>query len=496
MRGVTIAGLRTRLTVERESANAGVWPVQRPTELAHTWMLAWNLWSGQWSGAGRITSLQHQRLVDLVQFARRRSPYYSEIYRSLPRSGWTLAQLPVVTKRELMDRFDDVVTNRQISWNVVKTFVDMPRCIGAPLLGKYMAWRTSGTTGTPGVFLHDANALAVYDALLLARGWPNFIATASWAGLAGSPRSVVLIAADGGHYAGIASWRRLEQVYPWFSGNSHVLPVVSPMARLVDALNELRPAALITYPSVMALLATEQRFGRLRMRPALLVSGGEQLVDVERARIEATFECRVQDVYACSECDYVAFGCRHGRLHVNAEWIILEAVDSAHSAVGPGAASHTTLLTNLVNRVQPIIRYDLGDSITVCEEPCPCGSVLPAIRIEGRTDDMLRFSPAPGRVVAVSPMAIADSLEQLPAVRRFQVIQTGAMALAVRLEAEAGTDELDAWSSAQKALNEYMAAQGLSDVTIVRASETPCADPRSGKFRHVIRAIDEGQTPS
>ena len=35
-----------------------------------------------------------------------------------------------------------------------------------------------------------------------------------------------------------------------------------------------------------------------------------------------------------------------------------------------GVRSHTVLLTNLANLVQPLIRYDLGDSVTLLEGWC------------------------------------------------------------------------------------------------------------------------------
>ena len=65
----------------------------------------------------------------------------------------------------------------------------------------------------------------------------------------------------------------------------------------------------------------------------------------------------------------IAFDCRYGNLHLNADWVILEPVDAALRPVPPGTPSHSTLLTNLANRVQPILRYDIGDSVTMLPDP-------------------------------------------------------------------------------------------------------------------------------
>ena len=58
----------------------------------------------------------------------------------------------------------------------------------------------------------------------------------------------------------------------------------------------------------------------------------------------------------------MTYECRHRRLHVNADWYLVEPVDRRGTPVPPGRPSHTTLITNLANTVLPIIRYDIGDS--------------------------------------------------------------------------------------------------------------------------------------
>lgn len=59
--------------------------------------------------------------------------------------------------------------------------------------------------------------------------------------------------------------------------------------------------------------------------------------------------------------------CRRGRLHVNSDWFILEPIDAAGRPTPPGERSDSVLVTNLANRVQPVIRYDLGDSVVMDE---------------------------------------------------------------------------------------------------------------------------------
>jgi hypothetical protein len=99
---------------------------------------------------------------------------------------------------------------------------------------------------------------------------------------------------------------------------------------------------------------------------------------------------------------------------VNADWILLEPVDEHYRAVPRGVPSHTALLTNLANRVQPLIRYDLGDSVTLLDRACECGSPLPSIRVEGRCDDVIALRNASSESVKLLPLAITTVLEDRP----------------------------------------------------------------------------------
>jgi phenylacetate-CoA ligase len=165
---------------------------------------------------------------------------------------------------------------------------------------------------------------------------------------------------------------------------------------------------------------------------------------------------------------------------VNNDWVILEPVDGAYQPVPTGQASQTVLLTNLANRVQPIIRYDLGDSITVDPDPCPCGSPLPAIQVEGRQDDVLYLQAPDGESVPILPMALATVVEEVPCVTRYQIIQTAPAELNLRIEAS--YENLQVGEIVTQRLREYLGALGLPSIQIVGSAEQPTRDPVSGKY--------------
>ncbi|WP_307037464.1 hypothetical protein [Arthrobacter sp. B3I4] len=143
------------------------------------------------------------------------------------------------------------------------------------------------------------------------------------------------------------------------------------------------------------------------------------------------------------------------------------------------------LLTNLANLVQPLIRYDLGDSVIAKADPCPCGNPLPAIHVAGRHDDVLRLEDAGGAAVRVLPLALTAPVDGAPGVYRFQLVQSGPATLRVRLELEPGAVGEAVWTDVSAKLGGFLAGQGLSNVQLVRAAEAPQGG-RSGKFHEVI----------
>lgn len=446
----------------------------------------WQIWRAIRQEPAEIKQVQRRRAADLVAFARDFSPFYYRHYRHLPAAGdYPWHELPPVTKSTLMEHFDEWVTDPAITRAGVDGFTADASQVGQPFLSRYAVYTTSGTTGSPGLFLHDRAALAVYDLLWLLRGW------LPWQGLWRLGSSLrpdfaeVFMLATGGHFAGVANMERLRRRYPWMARRLHSLSILLPLAEVVGQLNELQPTVLATYPTALPLLAQEQRDGRLRIRPQFIATSGEWLVPAVQEEAAVTFGCPIRDIYGCSEFVYMAFACDQGRLHLVADWLMLEPVDAAYRPVPPGELSHTTLLTNLANRVQPIIRYDLGDRTALDAAPCPCGSRMPTVRVEGRRDEVLAFRQDGGALVQVLPMALATVIETTPGVRRYQLIQTGPKTLRVRLEVRTDAGAPSVWRSVTANLQNFLASQGVSGVTINKAEEKPYRDPRTGKFRQV-----------
>ena len=443
-------------------------------------------------GAEGIRARQASRLRALLQSARQRSALYREL---LPPAGEPvdLAALPVVTKALLMRRFDDWVADDAITLPSLHEFMADPQHIGGAYLGRYIVWESSGTSGEPGVFVQDARAMAVYDALEALRRHTLRPLQRMFDPLYLSER-LAFVGAIGGHFASVVSLERLRRLNPWMSVAFHSLSILQPTAAIVEQLNALAPTILVSYPTAVALLAEQARRGALTIRPAEIWTGGETLTDPVRHFVEHSFGCTVCNSYGASEFLSIGWECAHGRMHANTDWVILEPVDEQHRPVAPGRASHTTLLTNLANHVQPIVRYDLGDSMRIDNQPCPCGSPLPVITVQGRHDDPLVLRDAHGRRFTWLPLALSTLLEEEAGVFDFQLLQRDARSIAVRVGADGGGAPQDARLAVQrcsKALRELAERDGFAGLRIVEEPGAPLVHGHSGKVKRVI-ATPEG----
>ncbi len=300
-------------------------------------------------------------------------------------------------------------------------------------------------------------------------------------------RVAALFVADG-HIGASVALESARRRSTFLASRARVFSVLRPAADLVKEIDEFQPTVLEGYPSALALLASEQRAGRLTIRPLLAITAGEQLTAALRADIESTFGCPVQNRYASAEFPGLSMECRHGLFHFNSDWYLLEPVDENYQPVAPGVVSHTVLVTSLANRVQPLIRYDLGDRVKLTGTPCACGNRLPGITVEGRTSDLLLFDASDGTTVTVLSLALVTVIEEIPGVHRCQAVRPGPRALSVRLEMSSDADPAQVWRAVDERLQAFFAAQGTARVVVEHAAEPPAIDPRSGKYRQVWSA--------
>ncbi|BBZ61655.1 phenylacetate--CoA ligase family protein [Mycolicibacterium monacense] len=452
--------------------------------------VVWDVCRTAREGQAGITRRQLQRLREIVAYARAGSTHYRRIYRGVPEDVSTVGQLPVVTKAELMSHFDEWVTDPSATRAGVDAFLADPDNVGRDFLGRYVVCTTSGATGSPAILLHDHSALAVYNAVGYARSLPTVLLSPRkvWQLLRGRGH-LAAVFVTGGHFLGNTMMARRVRRIPWRARTQRIFSAMAPMDELVAELNAFRPVMLSGYPSALVALAHQQQAGRLHIRPMLVSAAGETLSAANRRLIGAAFGCRVSNYYGSSEAVGLTFECAAQRLHVNSDWYIVEPVDASNRPVPAGQFSDGVLITNLANRIQPLIRYQMSDRVAIDPHPCGCGSPFPAMDVIGRTDDTLVFPKRAGGSVQILPLAIATVAEESPGITACQLIQRAPSTLTVRLRvAEPDTEQAE-WDALRERLVAFLSAHGATAVRIEKAAEPPALNPRSGKFRQVYSEV-------
>jgi phenylacetate-coenzyme A ligase PaaK-like adenylate-forming protein len=433
----------------------------------------------------RAQQMQREQRLHALLEAARRSPLYRRHLGTQPVDRVRLTDLPPLRKADLMPHFDQWVTEPEVRLDDVRRFVADPARIGQAFLGRYVVWESSGSSGEPGLFVQDAAAMAVYDALEALRRPTLRPLQRAFDPLYLSER-IAFVGATGGHFASTVSIARMRRLNPALRHALHEVSFLQPLARIDAALQAIDPTIVATYPSAAVLLAQEQSAGHLRARVQEVWTGGESLSPAMRRFVEQTFGCPVVDSYGASEFFAIGCECRCGRMHLNSDWVILEPVDARMHPVPPDQPCETVLLTNLANHLQPLIRYDLGDRVTVRSAPCECGSTLPVIEVQGRCDDTLWFESGGGRRVAVLPLALTTVLEVDAELFDFQLEQIGPRALELRtaLHGEAALAQL---RKGRQALLRFLARQGADGIDVGLRSGCAYQPGRSGKVQRVVR---------
>ena len=430
----------------------------------------------------KVLELQKERFDHLVAYARENSPFYRELYADLE-SRPSMDSLPVTSKRMLMGAFDDWLTDPTLNLSKVNAFLANPDNIGKRLDKKCIVNLTSGSSGTPCKVLYDNRTFNIMNAIYFSRLFS--ISDLLKMGIKGAKYFTIenpTFSAPYNSYRSQVLMTRLNQY------RCKVVNVDTPPSKIVEELNRFKPSIFFAYPTSMQLLLPDIKSGKLKINPDIIVLGGETCSPALRKELKANFRGKILNTYSCTEASMITTECSEGHQHINMDWVILEPVDEHNQRVPNGVMSHKVLLTNLSNLLQPFIRYEVTDRIIIYDEPCKCGSVMPYLYVEGRTDDILEFEGTQG-TVGISPMALTDPAD-LDGVLQFQLVQKNHHRLELRLLCNEGYDRLERFGEVKKQLLVMLQNMKVENVEIALSDELPKTNPVSGKLRLVIKELE------
>jgi phenylacetate-CoA ligase len=210
----------------------------------------------------------------------------------------------------------------------------------------------------------------------------------------------------------------------------------------------------------------------------------EVLMPYQRDLISETFNCAVSNGYGGRESGYIANECSQGGMHIMADAIILEIVDS-EGRPAPIGESGEIVVTDLYSEEAPFIRYATGDIGAVSARQCPCGRAYPLLeRIEGRSNDSI-VSPD-GRVI--NALALVYPLREVEGIEQFRITQK----LLDTFHVQIMRNQHFRRESEDRIRNAWIQLL-RSPLQVSFEYVSGFSRQRSGKFRHVISEVANGK---
>lgn len=344
-----------------------------------------------------LAALTAQRSVAHARYAMSHSPFYRDLYSSHGVKPSDLLdpaafpELPIVDKQMVRDHFLDIRTDEATDANSAVSL-------------------SGGSTGEPLRVLRDLRVPIRAVEWRLFRWW----GVNPWDHRADLYRQQLT-----------GSAKRRHDLQWWPSKRLHLdarAMTDDSIKQFVAEWNRARPMILVGYVGgVLELCRSLGRLGLTMLPPTAVALTAAALPEGVRREIQESLGAPVYDHYRSSEVPWMAGECKaHSGLHVFSDIRRLEVLSSSGRAAPTGSTGEV-IVTDMLNRVFPLIRYRLGDRTRFLEGPCRCGVSLPRISaVDGRTADALHL-PDGGVIAGESLTGLFSPTPT--AVRQFQLIQ-------------------------------------------------------------------------
>ncbi|MFD0864120.1 phenylacetate--CoA ligase family protein [Sungkyunkwania multivorans] len=292
--------------------------------------------SDRWSRE-ELETYQLTKLKELVSFAYEHSPYYRSIFEKENISSdeikglGDIEKLPILTKEQLLKNNKDIHANYKFK----KTFTAT----------------TSGSSGDSLVFQRE-EAADSFNRAAIFRGY-------SWYEVQPWERNGYFWGFNFSWSERLKTWL-LDTLQNRFRVFSYEEKAFKSFVMKLQSATYIHGYSSMIYQT--AKLINEKRLERPK-RLKLVKGTSEKIYESYQDEVEKAFGRKMISEYGAAESGIIAFECPHGKMHINMEGVIVEEMENE------------ILLTNLQMFSFPIIRYKLGDYITLAKETekCDCG---------------------------------------------------------------------------------------------------------------------------
>ena len=304
----------------------------------------------------QLETLQFERLKETIIFAQRYSPFYAQKFAGLnfnPVSDFKsiedINKIPVVTKADLLTYNQQIHTN----FSFKKVFKS----------------ETSGTSGQVLKFDKDE----YWDSFNRA----SFLRGYSWYDVCPWQKN--------GYFWGYDIDPRKRTKTRWQDKLQNRFRLFSyDETEINDFVRKLKSAVYLSgYSSMIyevAKIINRMKIDTKDFRLKMIKGTSEKIYDIYQSEVQNAFGLKIIGEYGAAESGIIAFDCPHGNMHINMEGVYVEEENGE------------IIVTNLIARSFPVIRYMLGDYITLKPKDfqCSCGMQHPVIEsVTGRVGKLV-----------------------------------------------------------------------------------------------------------
>jgi len=413
----------------------------------------------QWLQQEQMYELQLSRLREFLSEVNSTVPYYRELFKKI---GFLPSEVTSLHDLELLPLTDK---------STIRANTEALKAERANGLSRF---NTGGSSGEPLIFFIGKKRVS-HD---VAAKWR---ATRWWGVDIGDPEIVIW-----GSPIELGAQDRIRYIRDKIL-RTRLLPAFEMSAERINGfIQEIRsvcPRMLFGYPSAISHIALQAethgiKVDDLGIEVAFVTS--EKLYDHQSDAIQRVFGCRVANGYGGRDAGFIAHQCPEGGMHITAEDIIVEILDSTGKPLVNGMAGEI-VVTHMATNEFPFIRYRTGDIGILSDEVCTCGRGLPLLKeIQGRSTDFVVAQDG----TVLHGLALIYVLRDLAGVKQFKIIQEDIDNVSVQIVADSDyskDDEHIIRTEFRKRLG-----QGVHvSVDYLDVIEKE----KSGKFRYVVSKV-------
>ena len=423
---------------------------------AHRAQYLRELSQSQWLDPGTLRQRQWERVREIVNYAFKHCPYYQERFKDIRFDGmlhgWEEFQrLPILTKIGIRESKERLISREFQRANLVDA-------------------KTGGSTGVALQLYFDTRCQEMRNAAAMRSDqWAGWDIGMPVAAIWGNPPIADTLK------------KKLRSLLLERTIYLDTMEINErSVRRFVADWQRVRPRVIFGHAHSIYILALYlQRLGIEDIRPRGIISTSMMLLEPERRLIENVFLCQVTNRYGCEEVGLIACECdRQEGLHLNMDHVVVEFLRDDGTEASPGEEANI-VVTDLINRGMPLIRYRLGDMGVRSDRACSCGRGLFLMeRVTGRQADFLKRID--GSLVAGVSL-VERTLTAIPGIEQMQLIQDTLRHMCVKVVKDSYFTEMSEF----RLRNELQMVFG-KDVVIEIRCVLALEQTRSGKYRFTI----------